>query len=116
MSQLLHHGLPAPRLIARTLVDDIDIRTVRRQFPVLRRLLDSYAPVPTGSRPGDLSDPRVAVAAAAGMALGSVVWGEHLRHTFRLTTGDGVEAAVADLARVIVGWPARPASPQVPGS
>lgn len=116
MSQLLHHGSPAPRLIARTLVDDIDIRTVRRQFPVLRRLLDSYGPVPAGTRPGDLSDPRVAVAAAAGLALGSAVWGDHLRHTFRLTTGDGIEAAVADLARVVVGWPARPATRQVQGS
>jgi len=116
MSQLLHHGSTAPRLIARTLVDDIDIRTVRRQFPVLRRLLDSYAMVPTASRPGDLSDPRVAVAAAAGMALGSAVWGEHLRAAFGLTTGDGIEAAVADLARVIVGWPAQSASPQVRGS
>ena len=68
MSQLLHHRSPAPRLIARTLVDDIDISTVRHQFPVLRRLLDGYDHVPTGALPGDLSDPRVAVATTAGMS------------------------------------------------
>jgi len=109
MSQLMHHGSTAPRLIARTLVDDIDISTVRGEFPVLRRLLDGFGHVPTGSRPGDLSDPRIAVATAAGMALGSVIWGGHLRRAFGLTRDDGIEAAIADLARVVVGWPAQTA-------
>jgi len=112
MSQLMHHGSPAPRLIARTLVDDVDIWTVRREFPVLRQLLDGYGHVPTGSCPGDLSDPRIAVATAAGMALGSVVWGVSLQRVFGLTSGDGIEAAVADLARVMVGWPAPAATTQ----
>lgn len=105
MSQLLHHGSPAPRLIARTLVDDIDVASVRQHFPVIRRLLDGYEHVPTGARPGDLSDPRIAVAAAAGMALGSVIWRRHLVEVLGLPDDGRVEAAVADLARLIVSWP-----------
>ena len=105
MSQLMHHWALSPRLIARSLVDDVDLATVRQQFPVIRRLLDGYDHVPTGSRPGDLSDPRIAVAAAAGMALGSVIWGRHLVEGLALPDGDRLEAAIADLARVIVSWP-----------
>lgn len=102
MSQLMHHGSPAPRLIARTLVDDVDISAVRTQFTVLRSLLDALPPRPTGTAPVDLTDPRVAVAATAGMALGSVIWGDHLRRTLGLSASDGVEAAVADLARHLI--------------
>ncbi len=102
MSQLMHHGSPAPRLIARTLVDDVDINAVRTQFTVLRSLLDALPPRPTGTAPVDLTDPRVAVAATAGMALGSVIWGDHLRRTLGLSTNDGIEAAVADLARHLI--------------
>jgi AcrR family transcriptional regulator len=107
MSQLMHHGSPAPRLVARTLVDGIDITTVRTQFPILWSLLDRFEPVPTGTGPLDHSDPRVAVAAAAGMALGSVVWGEHLRPGLGLSEHDGHEAALADLARTLIAAPRR---------
>lgn len=103
MSWLIHHGSPAPRLIARTLVDGVDILTVRRRFPVLRRLLDDYDDVPTGAGPGDLSDPRVAVATAASLVLGSAVWGGHLRPALGLR--DGIESAVADLARLLIAEP-----------
>jgi AcrR family transcriptional regulator len=106
MSWLLHHASPGPRLIARTLVDDVDIATVRRQFPVLRRLLDAYDEVPSGAGPGDLSDPRIAITAAAGMALGSAVWGDHLRPALGLRERDGIESAIADLARLLVAAPA----------
>jgi AcrR family transcriptional regulator len=105
VSWLVHRVSPAPRLIARILVDGIDIRTVRRQFPVLRRLVDDHDDVPTGAGPGDLSDPRVAVAAAASLALGSAVWGDHLRPAFGLD--DAVESAVSDLARLLVAEPGR---------
>ena len=105
MSHLSHHWSPAPRMIARTLVDGIEITTVRERFPVLRRVLDGYDHVPTGSGPADLTDPRVAVAAAAGMALGSVIWGGHLRTELGLSDRDGVESAVADLARHLVAAP-----------
>lgn len=110
MSWLLHHASPGPRLIARTLVDDVDITTVRRQYPVLRRLLDAYDPVPTGAGPGDLSDPRVAVTATAAMALGSAIWGDHLRRALGLGERDGIESAIADLARVLVAAPVLAAS------
>ena len=102
MSWLLHNGATAPRLIARTLVDDVDISTVRRRFPILRRLVDAYDDVPSGAGPADLSDPRVAVVATAAMALGSSIWGEHLRGALGLGVRDGIDVAIADLARVLV--------------
>ena len=105
MSWLLHHTSTAPRLIARTLVDDVDIATVRRRFPVFRQLLGAYDHVPTGAGPADLTDPRVAVVAAAGMALGSAIWGDHLRRALGLGERDGIDAAIADLARVLVAAP-----------
>jgi TetR/AcrR family transcriptional regulator, repressor for neighboring sulfatase len=106
MSQLLHNDSLAPRLIARTLVDGIDIGTVRHRFPVLRRLLDDLGPTPAGTSPAGLSDPRIAVAAAAGTALGSAIWGPHLRAAFGLSDGVGIESAIADLARLLATAPA----------
>lgn len=105
MSWLLHHASPAPRLLARTLVDGIDISTVRRDFPILQRLVDGFEHVPSGAGPGDLSDPRVAAFSAAGMALGSAIWGEHLLGPFGLRAKDGRDAAVADLARLLMAEP-----------
>lgn len=105
---VLHHGSPAPRLIARTLVDDIDISSVRRQYPVMRGLLDAYRPVPTGSSPGDLTDPRVAVAATGALAAGSVIWGEHLRVALGMGDRRATESAVADLCRALLALPDRP--------
>ncbi len=105
MSWLLHHGATAPRLIARTLVDDVDITTVRQRFPILRRLVDAYDDVPSGAGPADLSDPRVAVVATAAMALGSSIWGDHLRGSLGLGVRDGTDVAIADLARVLVMAP-----------
>lgn len=105
MSWLLHHASPAPRLLARTLVDGIDISTVRRQFPILRRLLDDVGAVASGAGSGDLSDARVAVIATAAMALGSVIWGEQLRAALGLAADDGIEASIADLARFLMSRP-----------
>lgn len=106
MSWLVHNASPAPRLIGRTLVDGVDISAVRRRYPILRRLLAAYDRVPTGAGRGDLSDPRLAVTATAGLALGSAVWGPLLRHAFGLGDRDGVESAIADLARLLVMAPA----------
>jgi AcrR family transcriptional regulator len=105
MSWLLHNSATAPRLIARTLVDDIDISSVRRTFPILRRLIAVYDQVPSGAGPADLSDPRVAVVTTAGMALGSAIWGDHLRGALGLDERDGIDAAIADLARVLAAAP-----------
>ena len=105
MSQLLHHGSPAPRLLARTIVDGIEITEVRQQFPVLRRLLDSYNRVPTGTAPADGSDPRLAVASVGALALGSAIWGGLLRPALGLSDRDGIEAAIADLAQFLLAVP-----------
>ncbi len=105
MAWLMRHASPAARLIARTLVDDVDIASVRRTFPVLRRLLDTFDHVPRGAGPADLSDPRVAVMTAAAMGLGSAIWGDHLGPALGLGERDGVDAAVADLARLLAAAP-----------
>jgi AcrR family transcriptional regulator len=112
MSSLLHHASHGSRLVARTLVDDIEITTVRRRFPVLRRLLERYGEVPRGAGSADLSDPRLAVAATGAMALGSAVWGDHLRPALGLGARDGVESAIADVARVLVAAPLVARTPQ----
>ncbi len=107
VSWLLHHGAAAPRLIARTLVDDIDISSVRRRFPILRRLIAGYDEVPSGAGSADLSDPRVAVVVIAGMALGSAIWGDHIHGALGLGARDSIDAAIADLARLLVMAPLR---------
>jgi TetR/AcrR family transcriptional regulator, repressor for neighboring sulfatase len=99
MSHLVHHRSPAPRLIARTLVDGIEISTVRSRFPVLRSLLGGPDVVPEGPEHADHTDRRITVAASAGMALGSAIWGGHLRRMMGLADDDGIESAVADIAR-----------------
>jgi AcrR family transcriptional regulator len=104
----LHHGSRSPWLIARILVDDVDIADVRQRFPVVRRLVDGYARVPTGERGGDLTDPRVAVAAVTCMAAGSVIYGRDLREALDLPDDGSVEVAVADLCRVLLAEPLEP--------
>jgi hypothetical protein len=39
------------------------------------------------------------------MALGSAIWGEHLLGPFGLRAKDGRDAAVADLARLLMAEP-----------
>ena len=111
MSWLVHHESPAPRLIARTLVDEVPITSVRQRFPVLRQMLAGFGDVPRGAGPGAFTDPRVAVAAAAALAMGSSMWGPHLRGALGLGEDDGHEAAVADLARWLMSAPFEPMAP-----
>lgn len=101
----VHHGSPSPKTIARVLIDDIAVGDVRRHFPVLRGLLAFAHQLPTGTRPDALADPRLAAAAAASMVNGSVIWGRGLRDTFGLTEDEGVESAMADLSRWLLGAP-----------
>lgn len=101
----VHHGSRAPWLIARILVDDVDIAEVRKQFPILRRLLGAYDGVPTGGRGADLTDPRIAVSAVTCMAMGSVIYGRDLRKALGLPDDESVEAAIADLCRVLLAEP-----------
>jgi AcrR family transcriptional regulator len=101
----IHHGSRAPWLIARVLVDDVDIAGVREQFPILRRLLGAYERVPTGGRAPDPTDPRIAVAAVTCMAMGSVIYGDDLRAALGLPDDGSVEGAIADLCRVLLAEP-----------
>lgn len=104
----LHHGSVAPRLIARTLVDDIDIASVRSDFPVLGALLGTYPGVSRSSTSTGIADPRMAVATAAATVLGSAIWGSHLRGPLGLERDGGVESAVADVGRALLALPSGP--------
>jgi TetR/AcrR family transcriptional regulator, repressor for neighboring sulfatase len=108
MSHLLHHRSPAPRLIARTLVDGIDITLVRRQFPVLHQLVAEAERASPARASVDPTASRFAAANAAAMALGSVIWGRTLRRACDLSARDGIASAIADLARFLVIAPTPP--------
>ena len=101
----VHHGSRAPWLIARISVDDVHIAEVREQFPILRRLLGAYRGVPRGGRSPGLTDPRIAVSSVACMAMGSAIYGRDLRAALDLPDDGSVEAAVADLCRVLLAEP-----------
>lgn len=107
MSQALHHSSVNPRLMARLQIDGVDIRTVRREFPVLRSLVDAVGEGAGRTRTADAGDPRLVAASVGALALGSVIWGEHLRPGLGLGPGDGIESAIADIARELVGAPRR---------
>ncbi len=100
----MRHVSPSARTIARVLVDDIPIGSVRRRYPVLRNLLDLARRLPPGDRPPALVDPRCAAAAAASLVVGSVIWGAHLHEVFGLR--DDVGSTMADLGRHLLGAPA----------
>lgn len=102
---LIHHGAPAPKLIARILVDEVDIAQVRRQFPILRRLLSAYGHLPAGGRAPGPADPRFAVASVTCMAMGSVIYGRDLLATLGLPDDGSAEVAIADLCRVLLAAP-----------
>jgi AcrR family transcriptional regulator len=104
----LHHGSPSPKTIARALVDDIDVENVRRHYPVLRGLLALVGQLGADARPAALTDPRLAAAAAGSLVIGSAIWATPLRDTFGLADDDGVESAVADLGRWLIGAPTAP--------
>jgi TetR/AcrR family transcriptional regulator, repressor for neighboring sulfatase len=101
----MHHGSPSPRTIARILVDDIVVGSVRPRFPVLGSLQSLVRQLPADARASDLADPRLAATAAASLVVGSVIWGRGLREAFGLAGDNGVESAMADLSRWLVGAP-----------
>jgi len=101
----VHHGSRAPRLIARILVDDVELAEVRKQFPILRRLLGAYDGVPRGGRTPDIADPRIAVASVTCMAMGSAIYGHDLRAALDLPDAGSNERAIADLCRLLLAEP-----------
>jgi AcrR family transcriptional regulator len=106
----MHHGSPSPRTIARILVDDVAVGRVRPRYPVLSGLLNLVRQLPADDRPPALADPKLAAAAGASLVVGSVIWGQGLREAFGLADEDGVESAVADLSRWLIGAPSSPTS------
>ena len=104
VTQLRHTSL-APRLIARTLVDGIDITLVREQFPVQHQLLAAYPAIPKGAGTGDLNDPRLAVAAGSALVLGSSIWDRPLRNWAGIDEAVDLDPAITTLTRAIFDLP-----------
>jgi TetR/AcrR family transcriptional regulator, repressor for neighboring sulfatase len=100
--QAMHRGSPSPKTIARIIVDDIAIGTVRPRYPVLQSLLTLARQRAPAARPPALADPRLASAAAASLVVGSAIWGATLRGAFGLDD-DHIESALADLGRWLLG-------------
>jgi AcrR family transcriptional regulator len=101
----LHHGSPTAKTMARVVVDNIAIGTFRTNRPGLRQLVDYVRRLPADARPPALADPRLAAAAATSLAVGSVIWGPHLRQTFNLGDEGRAESAMAALTRWLLGAP-----------
>jgi hypothetical protein len=78
---------------------------VRKQFPILRRLLGVYEGLPTGGRSPDIADPRIAVASVTCMAMGSAIYGHDLLAALDLPDDGSMEVAIADLGRVLLAEP-----------
>jgi AcrR family transcriptional regulator len=99
--QVMHQDPVPARLIARTLVDDIAIGSVRPRYPVLTGVLTLARGVPSELRPPCLGDPRLAAASTASMVAGSVIWGASLRAAGDFH--DDVHSAMADLSHHLLG-------------
>lgn len=99
--QVMHRDSVPARLIARTLVDDVPIESVRFHYPLMQGLLALARSVPAESRPSAVQDPRVAAAAAAAMVGGSVIWGSSLRSACGVD--EDVRFALADLSHHLIG-------------
>jgi TetR/AcrR family transcriptional regulator, repressor for neighboring sulfatase len=106
VSQVRHTSL-APRLIARVLVEGIDITLVRERFPVQRQLLAAYRAVPRGAGTGDLTDPRLAVAAGSALVLGSAIWDRPLRIWAGIDHDVDLDPAITTLTRAIFDLPTK---------
>lgn len=98
----MHQLSASPRMIARILVDDIPIERVRSRYPVVDGLRRFAQGLPTAARPAALAEPRLAAATAASLVVGSAIWGDRLRTAFGVAD-DGVESAVADIGRRLLG-------------
>lgn len=99
--RVMHHDSTPAKLIARTLVDDVAIGSVRHTYPLMHALVAAAQQVPVQSRPNELADPRLAAAAAGALVGGSVIWGASLRTVVGLR--DDVQSAMADLSRHLLG-------------
>jgi hypothetical protein len=97
----MHRDSTPAKLIARTLVDDVAIGSVRRTYPLMHALVAAAQQTPAQSRPNELADPRLAASATGALVGGSVIWGASLRTAIGLR--DDVQSAMADLSRHLLG-------------
>jgi AcrR family transcriptional regulator len=100
---VMHRDAIPARLIARTLVDDIDMGSVRVRYPVMEGVLDQARRASVESRPACVADPVIAAAATASMVAGSVIWGASLRAASGVE-GD-VRPALTGLSHHLLGVP-----------
>ena len=97
------------RIMARALVDGVDVDQMRSRFPIIEGGLGLFDRMPGGGLLGP-SDPRVAVAASVALALGSVIWEPTLRTATGIDPGIAVDRALAHAARSLLerAKPSRP--------
>lgn len=99
--QVMHDDPIPARLIARTVVDDIDMGSVRARYPVMDSLIELARRAPAESRAPGLADPRIAAVATASMVGGSVIWGSSLRTVSGFH--DDARSPLAELSRHLLG-------------
>ncbi len=101
--QVMHRDPIPARLIARTLVDGLDISSVRIRYPVMDGVHALARRMPAEQRPVCVADPRIAAVATASMVGGSVIWGSSLRSASGFE-GE-VQPALTNLSRHLLGVP-----------
>ena len=100
---VMHHNPIPARLIARTLVDNIDMGSVRVRYPVMEGVFDLARRAPVESRPACVADPGIAAVATGSMVAGWVIWGASLRAASGVD-GD-VQPALTHLSHHLLGVP-----------
>ena len=110
--ELVRQQSRGARIIARALVDGIDVDQIRRRFPILEAGLSLFDDIPRADLSGP-SDPRAAVAASVALALGSAIWEPVLRPASGIGPGAPLDRALADASRALLerAEPSRPLAP-----
>ncbi len=110
--ELVRQQSRGARIVARALVDGIDVDQIRARFPILEAGLSLFDDIPRADLSGP-SDPRVAVAASVALALGSAIWEPVLRPASGIGPGAPLDRALADASRALLerAEPSRPLAP-----
>ena len=98
------HG---PWLVARLLVDAVDIKMVRPTTPIFDAILATYPNLPDGPGPATLQNPRLALHATGALIMGSTVWDKPMRQLVGLPLDDNFDLAapLIDVALRLLGLP-----------
>jgi TetR/AcrR family transcriptional regulator, repressor for neighboring sulfatase len=91
------HQTRSLRILARLEASGVAVTEVRSDFVVFDRLLSLYPRLPTNARPAGLTDPRLAVFAAAATALGSNLWGGTLRRMLGIADNADTDSLIAEV-------------------